>query len=72
MLAGQFDAVGAEWRRSRRCVGDGHCVELSVVGDGNAVLMRNSTAPETVLAFAMGEWSRFIQAVKAGELPPAH
>jgi hypothetical protein len=69
MLAEQFGAANDEWRRSRRCVGDGHCVELSSAGSGSQVRMRNSTAPETVLTFGAGAWRTFLDAVKAGDLP---
>jgi len=72
MLAEQFGAAGDEWQRSRFCVGDGHCVELSVVGGNSQVRMRNSTAPDTVLVFDADQWRNFIDAVKAGELPLTH
>jgi hypothetical protein len=69
MPAKQLGAAEGEWRRSRSCVGDGHCVELSVVAGGAQVRMRNSTAPETVLVFDADEWDKFLDAVKAGEVP---
>ena len=69
MLAEQFGAAGVEWRRSRFCVGEGHCVEWSVVDGGTQVRMRNSTAPGTVLVFDADEWHNFLDAVQAGELP---
>ena len=72
MLAEQFGATGDEWRRSRFCVGDGHCVELSVVGGGAQVRMRNSTAPDLVLVFDADAWRSFLDAVKADELPLTH
>jgi hypothetical protein len=72
MPAEQFGAPEGEWRRSRFCVGDGHCVELSVVAGGTQVRMRNSTAPETVLVFDADEWNQFLDAVKAGDLPLTH
>jgi hypothetical protein len=72
MLAGQPGAAGSEWRRSHSCVGEGHCVEFSIVDGGSQVRMRNSTAPETVLTFGMDEWRKFLSAVKAGELPLTH
>lgn len=72
MPAEQFSASEGEWRRSRSCVGDGHCVELSVVAGGAQVRMRNSTAPGTVLVFDVDEWDNFLDAVKAGEMPLTH
>ncbi|MEU8606406.1 DUF397 domain-containing protein [Actinoplanes sp. NPDC048791] len=68
MPAEQFGAVEGEWRRSRSCVGEGHCVELSVIDRGTQVRMRNSTTPETVLVFDANEWRFFLDAVKADEL----
>jgi hypothetical protein len=69
MPAEQSGTAEGGWRRSRFCVGDGHCVELSVGGAGTQVRMRNSTAPETVLVFDADEWDEFLVAIKAGELP---
>ena len=71
MPAEQFGTAGNEWLRSRSCVGDGHCVELSAAGDGTRIGMRNSTAPETVLVFDRDEWHNFLEAVRSGELPLA-
>lgn len=72
MLAERVGAAGNEWRRSRYCVGEGHCVEWSVVAGGAQVRMRNSTAPETVLVFDADEWRTFLGAVQDGELPLTH
>ena len=69
MPAEQSGTAEGEWRRSRLCVGDGHCVELSVAGAGTQVRMRNSTAPATILVFDANEWDEFLVAIKAGELP---
>ncbi|GID27001.1 DUF397 domain-containing protein [Paractinoplanes brasiliensis] len=72
MLSGQFTAAGNEWRRSRSCVGEGHCVEVSTADGGARIRMRNSTAPETVLVFDVAEWRDFLDAIKTGELPLTH
>lgn len=69
MPAEQSRVAGGEWRRSRSCVGDGHCVELAVTADGAQVWMRNSTSPETVLVFDAGEYAKFLDAIKTGEFP---
>jgi hypothetical protein len=72
MRAEQWGVAGAEWRRAQACVGEGHCVELSVAEDGAHVRMRNSTTPDTVLIFDADEWLHFLGAVKNGELPLTH
>jgi hypothetical protein len=72
MPAERSGADEAEWRRSRFCVGDGHCVEVSVAAGGAQVRMRNSTAPETVLVFDADDWGEFLDAIKDGQVPLAH
>jgi hypothetical protein len=68
MLANQVGVAEGEWQRSRSCVGEGHCVEVSVVNNGAQVRMRNSTTPETVLVLNADGWRSFLDAVKADEL----
>jgi len=46
------------WGRSSRCVGDEHCVEVAV--HGQAVLLRNSTKPDAVLALSRHQWRDLI------------
>ena len=55
------------WRRSGRCVGESHCVELAVLND-DTVRLRNSTDPRTVLTFDADEWENFMHGLKSGEL----
>ena len=69
MRAEQFGEATVEWRRSRSCVGEGHCVEVAVSDCGTQIGMRNSTAPGTVLVFDAAEWRNFVHAVKLDELP---
>jgi hypothetical protein len=59
-------ATATAWRRSTRCVGDHHCVEVAEL-DG-AVGMRNSRRPEVSLIFSKPAWQGLIDAVKTGEL----
>nr|BFE76177.1 hypothetical protein GCM10020092_094780 [Actinoplanes digitatis] len=70
MPADRLATTESAWRRSRRCVGESHCVEFKAV-DGGAGL-RNSRSPETVLTFDGVEWQHFIDGLKSGELRLAH
>ncbi|MEU8813006.1 DUF397 domain-containing protein [Actinoplanes sp. NPDC048796] len=56
------------WLRSSRCVGEAHCVELSVIDSGERVALRNSQRPGTVLTFDAAEWRNFMDGLKTGEL----
>ncbi|XVV10360.1 DUF397 domain-containing protein [Actinoplanes sp. CA-131856] len=56
------------WLRSSRCVGEAHCVELSVINSGDQVALRNSKTPDTVLTFDADEWQNFVDGLKSGEL----
>jgi hypothetical protein len=53
------------FRRSSRCEAV-NCAEVALVGDTTA-LMRNSTRPDTHLAFDAVTWRSFIAGVAAGE-----
>jgi hypothetical protein len=52
------------FRRSSRCEAT-NCVEVATVSEG--AILRNSTAPDTRLAFDTPSWSGFIAGVAAGE-----
>jgi hypothetical protein len=75
MPAEHADESDSPWRRSRRCVGESHCVEVRIAG-GDQIMLRNSTDTRTVLAFDAAEWANFISALKSGEfsltLPTDH
>lgn len=45
--------------------GGGECVEVH--GDGDRVLVRNSTKPEIVVEFTREEWLTFLDGVRRGE-----
>jgi hypothetical protein len=47
------------WKKSRRCVGEAHCVEVFVGVD--RVLVRNSLFPESVLTLTSSEWRAFVE-----------
>jgi len=51
------------FRKSTRCEG-GACVEVAV---SDQVLIRNSTAPDKVIAFSKEEWRAFVAGVRIGE-----
>ena len=52
-----------DWRRSSRCVGESHCVEVSRRGE--QVLLRNSTRPDVMLALSLGQWRDLVVRLKA-------
>jgi hypothetical protein len=55
--------VARAFRKSSLC-SDGCCVEVSIGGD---ILVRNSAAPETAIAFSKEEWRVFVAAIRLGE-----
>jgi len=52
------------FRRSSRCEAV-NCAEVATLGDG--AILRNSTVPDTRLAFDATSWRSFIAGVTAGE-----
>jgi hypothetical protein len=60
----QAEFVTTEWRKSRRCEAQ-HCVEVAKWSGGMAV--RNSTVPDSRLAFDAPAWAGFISRVRTGE-----
>ena len=67
MPAENAESTSSPWRRSRRCVGESHCVEVSVASS-DRVMLRNSTDTATVLTFDSAAWANFIHGLKSGEL----
>jgi hypothetical protein len=53
------------WRKSSQCEAH-NCVEVAF-GDGR-VLVRNSTAQDTMIQFTVSAWRTFCAAVKTGDL----
>jgi hypothetical protein len=56
-------STATAFRKSSLC-SDGSCVEVSM---GNDILVRNSTAPQTAIAFSKEEWRVFVAAIRLGE-----
>jgi hypothetical protein len=54
---------GLNWRRSRFCVGDGHCVEVAY-GDG-CVYLRNSQSPDHCLCLTQDAWQSMIACLRS-------
>jgi hypothetical protein len=55
------------WRRSSRCVGESHCVEVQF--REQHVLLRNSTQPDVSLTLSLEQWRDLVASLKAD---PAH
>ena len=54
------------WRKARRSVADGACVELAPIN--GMVAMRDSKDPDgPVLTYTAAEWHAFLRGAKAGE-----
>ncbi|MBZ4320091.1 DUF397 domain-containing protein [Streptomyces huiliensis] len=57
---------GTDWQRSSFCGGGGNnCVEARLVND--AVHLRESSEPDTVVAMTREQLAAFVAGVKAGE-----
>ncbi|MER6093381.1 DUF397 domain-containing protein [Streptomyces bluensis] len=65
--AGAGTIEGARWRKSRRSGGNGNCVEVARLSNGD-VAMRNSRFPAgPVLVYTREEIEAFLGGVKDGE-----
>ncbi|MEU1791749.1 DUF397 domain-containing protein [Streptomyces sparsogenes] len=54
------------WRKSSYSNGDTNCIEVSTIG--NAVLLRESDTPATILKTSRDQLRVFTLGIKAGEL----
>ncbi|MEU4689745.1 DUF397 domain-containing protein [Actinoplanes sp. NPDC023714] len=61
-----LDSRRDDWRRSSRCVGESHCVEVSL--RDQQILLRNSTEPSVILALSPGQWRDLLVSLKSGAL----
>lgn len=60
-----------EWRKARRSMSNGACVEVASSPSGTAV--RDSKDPEgPVLYYAAAAWSSFVGAARSGSLEFPH
>jgi len=58
------------WRKARRSISNGACVEVASVGA--CVLVRDSVNPAGIkIAYAPGAWQGFIDSAKVGKFDPA-
>jgi hypothetical protein len=58
------------WIRSSRCHGNGACVEVAALPDGQ-ISVRDAKLPASadVLIFGRDQWRGFLAAVAAGDFP---
>jgi Domain of unknown function (DUF397) len=58
------------WRKARRSISNGACVEVAAVGVG--VLVRDSVNPLGIkIAYAPEAWQGFVHSAKVGKYDPA-
>lgn len=61
------DATGLRWRKSSASAGNGECVELAALDDGQ-VAVRDSKNPDgAMLIFTRAEMRAWLHGVRAGE-----
>jgi hypothetical protein len=60
--------VGAlTWRKSRRSLANGQCVEAARLADGRLAMRNSRNTSGLMLLFTEGEWRAFIDGVKDGD-----
>jgi hypothetical protein len=58
--------VGA-WRKARRSIANGECVEVAPVADAGNVAVRDSTDPDgPILQYSVVSWRTFLTTAKSG------
>lgn len=61
--------AGFSWERSSRCAGNGSCVEVARLPNGEvAIRDGKKAAASPVLLFTRTEWDAFTAGIRAGEL----
>ena len=69
MPVNDLKVADLQWRKARRSVGNGACVELSSVSGW--VFIRDSKAPEgPILSYHAEAFQSFLGAAKEGAFPP--
>lgn len=67
MSAAKIESCSRGWRKARRSMGAGDCIEISPVVGG--ILVRDSKNPDgTVLRYQEIAWRSFLSAAKQGRL----
>ena len=62
--------LASDWRKARRSISNGACVEVATAE--TRVLVRDSVNPAGAkIAYAPGAWQGFIDSAKAGGFDPA-
>jgi hypothetical protein len=61
------DLEGAIWRTSSRSGSEGNCVEVADNLPGTVVVRDSKNRAVPGLVFTAGQWSAFVEGVKAGE-----
>lgn len=61
---------GLNWRKARRSISNGACVEVAAIEAG--ILVRDSVNPSGIkIAYAPKAWQGFIDSAKTGKFDPA-
>lgn len=59
------ESLPAGWRKARRSMGNGNCVEISTIGAG--VIVRDSKDPVgPVIVYSPGSWRTFAREARLG------
>jgi len=59
--------AGLKWRVSSMCGGNGECVAVAKLPDGDIVVKDTKERNGHVLRFSASEWGAFLDGVRAGE-----
>ena len=54
------------WRKARRSMGNGECVEVAPTG-GKVLVRDSKAAHSTVLSYSTGTWESFVSGAKHGD-----
>ena len=66
MTASQLAAARLAWRKAKRSIGNGACVEVAPAD--TSLLVRDSKDPHgPVLAYDVASWQQFVASAKKGQ-----